>query len=207
MVRLVSGDEAPLSYSPPPARSLRLTANRHHRLSAGSPSAITCWRRADLRGSLHNFHVRLLNRLKPIATIAALPRDWRPSLSSPRAMDLLRRKCDGKQTHQVPDVPSESKLSYRSEQISEEQYRLRALHALMSDENVVDRGRDNYSEQGKWDFHGDASGPSGSSPRALIPTLAAVTARRARATTCASIAPMPRCLTTNPSKPRGARTP
>ncbi|MEQ1912050.1 MAG: hypothetical protein ABMA15_24730, partial [Vicinamibacterales bacterium] len=56
---------------------------------------------------------------------------------------------------------SESKLSYRSEQISEEQYRLRALRALMTDENVVDRGSDNYSEQGKWDFHGDASGSIG----------------------------------------------
>ena len=56
---------------------------------------------------------------------------------------------------------SESKLSYRSEQISEEQYRLRALRTLMSDENVVDRGNDNYSEQGKWDFHGDASGSIG----------------------------------------------
>jgi hypothetical protein len=56
---------------------------------------------------------------------------------------------------------SESKLSYRSEQISEEQYRLRALRAFMTDENVVDRGRDNYTEQGKWDFHGDASGSLG----------------------------------------------
>jgi hypothetical protein len=56
---------------------------------------------------------------------------------------------------------SESKLSYRSEQMSEEQYRLRALRALMSDENVVDRGSDHYSEQGKWDFHGDASGGLG----------------------------------------------
>ena len=56
---------------------------------------------------------------------------------------------------------SESKLSYRSEQISEEQYRLRALRAFMSDENVVDRGSDNYTEQGKWDFHGDASGSLG----------------------------------------------
>ncbi|MED5620947.1 hypothetical protein [Ideonella sp. BN130291] len=56
---------------------------------------------------------------------------------------------------------SESKLSYRSEQISEEQYRLRALRAFMSDENVVDRGSDHYSEQGKWDFHGDASGSLG----------------------------------------------
>src|SRR4249919_3987334 len=56
---------------------------------------------------------------------------------------------------------SESKLSYRSEQISEEQYRLRSLRAFMSDENVVDRGNDNFSEQGKWDFHGDASGSIG----------------------------------------------
>lgn len=56
---------------------------------------------------------------------------------------------------------SESKLSYRSEQISEEQYRLRALRALMSDENVVDRGSNNYTEQSKWDFHGDASGSIG----------------------------------------------
>jgi hypothetical protein len=56
---------------------------------------------------------------------------------------------------------SESKLSYRSEQISEEQYRLRALRAFMSDENVVDRGQDHYTEQGKWDFHGDASGSLG----------------------------------------------
>ena len=56
---------------------------------------------------------------------------------------------------------SESKLSYRSEQLSEEQYRLRALRSFMSDENVVDRGSDNYTEQGKWDFHGDASGSIG----------------------------------------------
>jgi hypothetical protein len=56
---------------------------------------------------------------------------------------------------------SESKLSYRSEQISEDQYRLRALRSFMSDENVTDRGSDNYSEQGKWDFHGDASGSIG----------------------------------------------
>jgi hypothetical protein len=56
---------------------------------------------------------------------------------------------------------SESKLSYRSEQISEEQYRMRSLRTFMSDENVTDRGSDNYSEQGKWDFHGDASGSIG----------------------------------------------
>lgn len=44
---------------------------------------------------------------------------------------------------------SESKLSYRSEQISEEQYRLCALRAFMADENVVDRGNENYSERRK----------------------------------------------------------
>jgi len=53
---------------------------------------------------------------------------------------------------------SATKLSYRSEQISEEQYRMRSLRAFMADESVTDRGSDKYSEQGKWDFHGDASG-------------------------------------------------
>jgi hypothetical protein len=56
---------------------------------------------------------------------------------------------------------SESNLSYRSEQISEDQYRMRSLRAFMSDENIVDRGSDRYAEQGKWDFHGDASGSIG----------------------------------------------
>lgn len=56
---------------------------------------------------------------------------------------------------------SETNLSYRSEQISEDQYRMRSLRAFMSDENVQDRGNENYSEQGKWDFHGDASGSIG----------------------------------------------
>jgi len=56
---------------------------------------------------------------------------------------------------------SETNLSYRSEQISEDQYRMRSLRAFMSDENVVDRGNENFSEQGKWDFHGDASGSIG----------------------------------------------
>jgi len=63
--------------------------------------------------------------------------------------------------HSRFSVDSESNLSYRSEQISEDQYRLRALRSFMSDENVTDRGSDNYSEQGKWDFHGDASGSLG----------------------------------------------
>ena len=56
---------------------------------------------------------------------------------------------------------SETQLSYHSEQISEDQYRMRSLRAFMSDENVVDRGNENFSEQGKWDFHGDASGSIG----------------------------------------------
>ena len=56
---------------------------------------------------------------------------------------------------------SETKLSYRSEQMSEEQYRMTALRAFMTDENVVDRGEDHASSSGKWDFHGDASGGLG----------------------------------------------
>jgi hypothetical protein len=56
---------------------------------------------------------------------------------------------------------SESKLSYRSEQISEEQYRLSALRAFMADENSTDRGSDRSTDQGSWDFHGDASGSIG----------------------------------------------
>jgi hypothetical protein len=53
---------------------------------------------------------------------------------------------------------SESKLSYRSEQMSEEQYRMSALRAFMADEQVVDRGRDKSTERNNWTFHGDASG-------------------------------------------------
>jgi len=56
---------------------------------------------------------------------------------------------------------SESKLSYRSEQMSEEQYRMTALRTFMTDENVVDRGEDHASSSGNWDFHGDASGGLG----------------------------------------------
>jgi hypothetical protein len=56
---------------------------------------------------------------------------------------------------------SESKLSYRSEQMSEEQYRMTALRTFLTDENVVDRGEDHASSSGKWDFHGDASGGIG----------------------------------------------
>lgn len=56
---------------------------------------------------------------------------------------------------------SETNLSYRSEQMSEEQYRMSALRALMTDENVVDRGSDRSSSSSSWDFHGDASGGIG----------------------------------------------
>jgi hypothetical protein len=56
---------------------------------------------------------------------------------------------------------SESKLSYRSEQMSEEQYRMTALRTFMTDENVVDRGENHASSSGNWDFHGDASGGLG----------------------------------------------
>jgi hypothetical protein len=56
---------------------------------------------------------------------------------------------------------SETNLSYRSEQMSEEQYRMTALRTFMTDQNVVDRGEDRSSSSGSWDFHGDASGGIG----------------------------------------------
>src|SRR5437867_60820 len=56
---------------------------------------------------------------------------------------------------------SETNLSYRSEQMSEEQYRMTALRTLMADENSVDSASDKTKEEGKWDFHGDASGGLG----------------------------------------------
>ena len=56
---------------------------------------------------------------------------------------------------------SETKLSYRSEQMSEEQYRMSALRTFLTDENVVDRGQDRASSSGSWDFHGDAGGSIG----------------------------------------------
>lgn len=52
---------------------------------------------------------------------------------------------------------SETKLSYRSEQMSEEQYRMTSLRTLMTDENSTDSGSDKTKEDSKWDFHGDAS--------------------------------------------------
>ena len=58
-------------------------------------------------------------------------------------------------------VDSESQLSYRSEQMSEEQYRMSALRAAMSDQSSTDNGSNRNTEQGSWDFHGDAGGSIG----------------------------------------------
>ena len=56
---------------------------------------------------------------------------------------------------------SESSLSYRSEQMSEEQYRMSSLRAFMADQNSQDNGSSRSTDQGSWDFHGDASGSIG----------------------------------------------
>jgi hypothetical protein len=56
---------------------------------------------------------------------------------------------------------SETNLSYRSEQMSEEQYRMTALRTLMADENSTDTSSEKASSDSKWDFHGDASGSLG----------------------------------------------
>ena len=56
---------------------------------------------------------------------------------------------------------SESNLSYRSEQMSEEQYRMSSFRAAMSDQNSTDNGSSRSTDQGSWDFHGDASGGIG----------------------------------------------
>jgi hypothetical protein len=56
---------------------------------------------------------------------------------------------------------SESNLSYRSEQTSEEQYRMSSLRAFMSDANSTDNGSSRATDRGSWDFHGDTSGSIG----------------------------------------------
>ncbi len=56
---------------------------------------------------------------------------------------------------------SESNLSYRSEQLSEEQYQMSAMRAMMFDASSTDAGHARDTEQGSWDFHGDASGSLG----------------------------------------------
>ncbi len=56
---------------------------------------------------------------------------------------------------------SETNLSYRSEQMSEEQYRMSSLRAFMADQNSTDNGSSRGKDKGSWDFHGDASGSIG----------------------------------------------
>ncbi len=53
---------------------------------------------------------------------------------------------------------SETKLSYRSEQISEEQYFMTATQKYLADASASQSGNSESSSEGKWDFHGDAGG-------------------------------------------------
>ncbi len=53
---------------------------------------------------------------------------------------------------------SETKLSYRSEQVSEEQYYMTAFQKYMSDAAAAQSGHAAESSDSHWDFHGDASG-------------------------------------------------
>lgn len=53
---------------------------------------------------------------------------------------------------------SESKLSYRSEQVSEEQYYMTAFQKYMGDSAASQSGHAQQSSDSHWDFHGDASG-------------------------------------------------
>jgi hypothetical protein len=56
---------------------------------------------------------------------------------------------------------SETKLSYRSEQISEEQYFMTATQKYMADASAAQSGHAESSDEGHWDFHGDAEGSIG----------------------------------------------
>jgi hypothetical protein len=53
---------------------------------------------------------------------------------------------------------SETKLSYRSEQISEEQYYMTAVQKYMADASSAQSGHAQNSSDSKWDFHGDSEG-------------------------------------------------
>jgi hypothetical protein len=53
---------------------------------------------------------------------------------------------------------SETKVSYRSEQISEEQYYMTAVQKYMADASAAQSGHAESSSEGHWDFHGDAEG-------------------------------------------------
>lgn len=56
---------------------------------------------------------------------------------------------------------SETKLSYRSEQISEEQYYMTATQKYLADASAAQSGHAESSNEGHWDFHGDAEGSIG----------------------------------------------
>lgn len=53
---------------------------------------------------------------------------------------------------------SETKLSSRSEQISEEQYYMSAFQKYMADSSAAQSGHSKESSDSHWDFHGDAHG-------------------------------------------------
>lgn len=53
---------------------------------------------------------------------------------------------------------SESTLSYRSEQISEDQYFMTAAQKYMADGSAAQSGHASSTSASNWDFHGDASG-------------------------------------------------
>ena len=58
-------------------------------------------------------------------------------------------------------LDSSTNLTYRSEQLSEDQYRMTALRAFMFDQSSTDQGQVRDTSKGAWDFHGDASGSLG----------------------------------------------
>ncbi len=53
---------------------------------------------------------------------------------------------------------SDTKLSYRSEQISEDQYMMTATQKYLADAAASQSGNAENSSEGHWDFHGDAGG-------------------------------------------------
>jgi hypothetical protein len=53
---------------------------------------------------------------------------------------------------------SETKMSYRSEQISEEQYFMTATQKYMGDASAAQSGYASNTSASNWDFHGDANG-------------------------------------------------
>jgi hypothetical protein len=58
-------------------------------------------------------------------------------------------------------LDSSTNLSYRSEQLSEDQYRMTALRAFLFDQSSTDQGQVRDTSKGAWDFHGDTSGSLG----------------------------------------------